>query len=114
MDKLLSFKVFGLGYFIYFVLCAGVVLGLVFGLKNLEGNKRKIVNIILETVNSTIADADSGKLITNDYVKKTYQDKVDEAKALYDSMPEGDQNSFKSELAKIDPDAVEYLYTYFF
>lgn len=47
MDKLLSFKVFGLGYFIYFVLCAGVVLGLVFGLKNLEGNKRKIVNIIL-------------------------------------------------------------------
>ena len=35
-------------------------------------------------------------------------------KALYDSMPEGDQSSFKSELAKIDPDAVEYLYAYFF
>ena len=47
MDKLLSFKVFGLGYFIYFVLCVGIVLGLVFGLKNLEGNKRKIVNIVL-------------------------------------------------------------------
>ena len=82
--------------------------------KTFRGTPLKIVNIILETVNSTIADADSGKLITNDYVKKTYQDKVDEAKALYDSMPEGDQNSFKSELAKIDPDAVEYLYTYFF
>ena len=82
--------------------------------KTFRGTPLKIVNIILETVNSTIADADSGKLITNDYIKKTYQDKVDEAKALYDSMPDGDQNSFKSELAKIDPDAVEYLYTYFF
>ena len=46
--------------------------------KTFRGTPLKIVNIILETVNSTISDADNGKLITNDYVKKTYQDKVDE------------------------------------
>ena len=48
MERLLSmYSMFGVGYVVYFVLRAGIVLGLVFGLKKLESKARKIAQIVL-------------------------------------------------------------------
>lgn len=47
MEKLCAFKLFSLGYFIYFFLAAGIVLGLIFGLKKINDKGRLVSNIVM-------------------------------------------------------------------
>lgn len=48
MGRFLSmYSMFGVGYFVYFVICVGIVLGLVFGLRKLETNARKVAQIAI-------------------------------------------------------------------
>lgn len=77
-------------------------------------DEQKVINIITASVNDLLSKANS-VILTNDYIRETYADKIDQAQALMDGMTEDAQNDFSAKvIRKVEDEAYEFLMDFFF
>lgn len=54
-------------------------------------------------------------ILTNEYIRETYQDKIDQTQALMDAMTEEEENDFSAKvIRKVEDEAYEFLMDFFF
>ena len=77
-------------------------------------DEQEIIDVVLVCVNDALGKADS-VILTNEYIRETYADKIDEAQALLNAMPEDAQNDFSGKvIRKVEDEAYEFLMDFFF
>lgn len=75
-----------------------------------NSKENEIISIIKTTMNSVLADAESGKKVyVKDYVLDNYGANIESAQNLYKAMNETEQIDFKSKLLELDQSVIDDL-----
>ncbi len=76
--------------------------------------ERQIRTLLFQGFDGVTADAQSGILITPEYVNEKYASIIDQAVAIYEGMTESAQGSFREKLAStVNSQAMSFLLDYF-
>lgn len=77
-------------------------------------DEQEIIDIVLICVNDALGKANSVSL-TNEYIRELYADKIDEAQALLNAMPEDAQTDFSGKvIIQVEDEAYDFLMDFFF